>query len=611
MNLFKKVLVILLTVLMLCSCGSKQEPKEEVVKDAHYYLQALIDFKSQDKNKNNTNDNAEFDKFLDECFISYLERDYIEMRTYVLDYHNYDVTKPEVSWGNLIYQDTSKADYYIERLNKLQTYDFDKLSYVQQYEYEKYEYYLLEQICLVNYQEYESLFSIYSDVLDNVAFNLDELKFNDKEYIDDYLVMAKDAGRFYEDALSFTIKQAENGLYLDNASIEYSSDYALQLLGDEENENYFISGFNKKIDQVDYLSKEEIEEYKKQNKEIVETYINPVLTKINETLLTYIDSQTKGNGGLCNYSEDYARFRFIYNASCNEDVDVIFNEIVDDFKYISDKYKEAIADDDTKDEYYMIANNMSNDIFGSSDITIINFLEDNLDKLVPAIDDMVYTVEQDNNVAEGSAVIAYHIKPTIDNPDGTVIRTNPNNMGEDVLDDFLIIAHEGIPGHMYQNQYYLRTSPSNVNTTYRFIGYKEGWATYNMFTALDLTAIENEGVKDISVFSWMMTYYLISLGDIYCNYYGLTVEEFADFLDENGYNKDYAEIVYDIALKKSGVNEQYGVGYLKMKQLNEKAKEELGDKFDQIDFNKELLVHGPIPFVILEKAVDDYILENK
>ncbi|MGZ3723152.1 MAG: DUF885 domain-containing protein, partial [Bdellovibrionales bacterium] len=51
----------------------------------------------------------------------------------------------------------------------------------------------------------------------------------------------------------------------------------------------------------------------------------------------------------------------------------------------------------------------------------------------------------------------------------------------------------------------------------------------------------------------------------------------------------------------------YKVGQLKFLELREKAKTELGDKFDIREFHDELLKHGALPMDVLEKSVSAWI----
>jgi len=51
----------------------------------------------------------------------------------------------------------------------------------------------------------------------------------------------------------------------------------------------------------------------------------------------------------------------------------------------------------------------------------------------------------------------------------------------------------------------------------------------------------------------------------------------------------------------------YKVGMLKILELREKARSSLGDKFDLREFQDVVLAHGPVPLMILEELVVEYI----
>jgi len=57
----------------------------------------------------------------------------------------------------------------------------------------------------------------------------------------------------------------------------------------------------------------------------------------------------------------------------------------------------------------------------------------------------------------------------------------------------------------------------------------------------------------------------------------------------------------------------YTIGMLKILELREKAKQELGNKFDLREFHNAILKNGAVPLDILEGIINDYIsvtLEN-
>ena len=54
----------------------------------------------------------------------------------------------------------------------------------------------------------------------------------------------------------------------------------------------------------------------------------------------------------------------------------------------------------------------------------------------------------------------------------------------------------------------------------------------------------------------------------------------------------------------------YMIGRIKIMELRERAKTELGNRFDIKDFHSVVLMNGILPLTVLEALVDQYIKEN-
>jgi uncharacterized protein (DUF885 family) len=51
----------------------------------------------------------------------------------------------------------------------------------------------------------------------------------------------------------------------------------------------------------------------------------------------------------------------------------------------------------------------------------------------------------------------------------------------------------------------------------------------------------------------------------------------------------------------------YKIGYLKLVELRERARQRLGERFDIRAFHDLVLGNGAVPLTVLEQAVDDWI----
>jgi uncharacterized protein (DUF885 family) len=93
---------------------------------------------------------------------------------------------------------------------------------------------------------------------------------------------------------------------------------------------------------------------------------------------------------------------------------------------------------------------------------------------------------------------------------------------------------------------------------------------------------------------------------------GWDFEKAARFMVENtGMSEREAQYEAARMAVMPGQAVSYYIGYMKILELREKAKQELGDKFDIREFHDAVLSTGPVPLSVLEDAIGKYILKKK
>ena len=208
----------------------------------------------------------------------------------------------------------------------------------------------------------------------------------------------------------------------------------------------------------------------------------------------------------------------------------------------------------------------------------------------------------------------YNIKCRIDDISVNNIKVNSSVVGSDNLTLYTTLAHESYPGHLYQlTGFFNKKDIPNIQKILDFIGATEGWAQYASKCAvnyLDAT----DGIKDFINLNSMLSYTLIARVDVGVNYDGWTIDDVYDYLssyimvsDDFDSEENVAAQFYDIAIGNAGDYIPYAAGYIKMVNMREHAEDELGDKFNPVEFHSFINSIGVTTFDIYEAELDKWI----
>ncbi|HIF75933.1 MAG TPA: DUF885 domain-containing protein, partial [Gammaproteobacteria bacterium] len=175
-----------------------------------------------------------------------------------------------------------------------------------------------------------------------------------------------------------------------------------------------------------------------------------------------------------------------------------------------------------------------------------------------------------------------------------------------------IAYHEGIPGHHLQISIQRElTGVPEFRTLSGFTAYSEGWGLYAEYLSKEMGAFEDP-YKDFGRLSseiWRAIRLVVDTG-IHAK--GWSQEQAVEFFIANSSISEgqiRAEVRRYFVMP--GQATSYKIGMLKILELREKARNELGDQFDIRAFHDTVLVGGALPLSILERVVDEWIAETK
>ena len=591
MKRISKLLSILLVLFILVGCGEDSSPSGE-----NYYLSQLKNYEVREKNST-LDDNAEFDAYLDTIFDELVSDNYLYMHFNVADYKAMGIEKPEVGFGHLVYGvDEEEFNKTEKQLEELLAFDYDKLSLRQQYDYDLLHYSLLETLCGLEYSKYNLIFSSSSQFSDGIVTNLMEFAMYDEESEKDFLVVLKDVPNYINEAIEYSKQQSNDGLYHSDDMLDEEISYI----------DNIISSNGKSI----YEHYKEYDIYP-EVKELVENEVIPAFVTLKDYLKTLYGKTTSDKLTLCKIDEGYAEYTYLINSSSNRDITDIYNDLVElYFDWIYNFIGIYQDDENVLNKYgeYIQANKVLN--LCSEDM--LEYLRNNSSQRYEYLENANYVVSSLDTL--GNTTLGYYVSPPIDNLNQNVIRVNAKIDSDyyDQMSVFEVMAHEGFPGHLYQNIYFQQTNPHKVRATQSFVGYTEGYADLAAYDALEMLDIPNEykGIARIDSITFN-SHILYSIVDLGVNYFGWSVNTLAKKLDKMMLDGTQAQELYDVVVAMPGVFVRYGVGFVNHINLRKKAMDELGDKFDYVAYDKAIVENGPLPFAILEGVVEDYINENK
>ncbi|TDP37645.1 uncharacterized protein (DUF885 family) [Idiomarina aquatica] len=244
---------------------------------------------------------------------------------------------------------------------------------------------------------------------------------------------------------------------------------------------------------------------------------------------------------------------------------------------------------------------------------IIDDMRERLDDLFitkPKADLIVKAVEP---FREKSAGKAFYQQPSMDGTRPGTYYANLYDMEAMPTYQMEALAyHEGIPGHHMQIaiQQELEGIPK-FRRFGRYTAYSEGWGLYTEKLPKEI-GLYKDPYSDfgrLAMELWRAVRLVVDTG-IHDKKW--TREEGIDFYVTNTPNaKSDAVKMVERHIVMPGQATAYKIGMNKILELREKAKSELGDKFDIREFHDVVLGSGPVPLNILEQFVNDYISETK
>lgn len=438
-----------------------------------------------------------------------------------------------------------------------------------------------------------------------------EYRFDSLKDVENYFGLMMLVPDTFTEYVNYEIKKADAGYGMPDFVIDKVVHQCEEFIsaGDE---HFLISTFPERLEVLD-LSNQEKEDLIKRNSDIIKEYLNKGYAYVRDEL-PKLKGRSTNDMGLAHYEKDevgkkYYEYLFKdatgYEDPIPEAIEYIQTHLDDIIKSIveisqrnpniGDIVDNVVLMDKTPEEQMELYKTMIAGHFPE----IEKYPEINIKNVHPSMEDHFSP--------------AAYISSPIDDYDSESIFLNQKRIDGDYNYLYTTLAHEGIPGHMYQNIYFKTQDVNVMRKVLKNSGYMEGWATYielymyNFVKGLDQDVIEY--MKNYDILNGVLTARL----DMGIHYEGWTLEETCSFLSKyfKGYTLETTRPVYEQLVEVPTNSQTYYYTYFKICDMYERTEAALGEKFSALEFHKLILDCGPVPLRFVETVVDEYIEANK
>lgn len=544
----------------------------------------------------------EFEAFTKEVFAYEVQCDAITLNYTLTTPENYGITDYTPTFGEFSIEESRNSYLEMENyLASLKEFDYESLTKDQQLTYDIFKKYLELQLSADEFLLYSEALGPNTGLQAQLPVLLSEYHFADKEDVENYLLLLEDLPRYFKQIADFEVQKSQSGLFMSDTTADSIISQCQKFTASRE-DNVLIEVFNDRVEVLTFLTAEEISSYKKQNEELVFHSIIPAYELLMKQIEALKGTGTN-DGGLCNFPKGKEYYEYLIASTTGSSRSM---------KEIDQMLTDGI---NTGLENMIAAANGDSTVFEKVDtvtypltdpVEIIEFLKLEIQQNYPTLENVNYNIKYVHKSLEEDLSPAFYLTPPLDNYLENSIYINGYSQYN--LDDiFPTLAHEGYPGHLFQNVYFNQSNPDPLRMLLNFGGYSEGWATYVEMDSYSMMEMDQQ-IASIIMNNQMASLCMYAQIDLGIHYYGWNLGDTLTYLVNFGItSEEAAKEVYQTMVAEPGNYMKYALGFLEIMELRKQAEEKLGNDFSLKAWNTFFLDMGPAQFEIIEKYMKEWM----
>lgn len=426
---------------------------------------------------------------------------------------------------------------------------------------------------------------------------LAEYAFRNQEDIDTYLKLLAELPDYFMQIAGFEEEKSNAGLFMTDETLDQVLNQCRSIM-EIDDEHFLVTTFAERLEACDFLDSDQKISYEVQNLGALNRYFRPAYQQLCLAL-----ENLRGTGintaGLYYTPEGISYYEYLLRYSIGTDLSV---------PVIRRMLEEQIADDY---ETILFAIHEDADVLSltksvpsaSSADEILKNLTVRIQDDFPEIpEDISWQVKEVPESLEDWLSPAFYMVPALDQPEENNIYINPS-YEPDSKELVTTLAHEGYPGHLYQNAFERTGTYAPIRSMVYVGGYTEGWGLYSEFYAYDFLGLTDTEAGFLRALS-SLNYAICATLDLAVHTEGWTEEECRNYLSSFGVtDEEQTHALYMDILEEPSNYLKYYLGYLEICKLKESALA-LSPEISISDFHEWFLTAGPAPFFLLEEDLN-------
>ncbi len=545
-----------------------------------------------------------FDRFTMEVFRHEIASSTLNLHYTLTDPKAYKIKEKEPSFGSFQQTLIDEELSYLETCQeKLARYQKGHLNDTQRLTADILDWWITGQLLAKDYYYYQEPLGPTLGIQAQLPVLLAEYPFRKEEDIDTYLELLSVLPVYFEEIALFEKEKSEEGLFMNDEILDKILAQCESLFPMDQT-HFLHTTFRERLEACDFLDKDQRIAYEAKNLKTLSHYVEPAYQTLCEAL-----NNLRGTGknlyGLYHTPEGIEYYEYLLKYSIGTDLSMAkIHQML-----------EAQMEDDYETLLYAIHQNnnlldMEQDVEAlSSPKEILENLQTQIEEDFPESSEVSWQIKEVPSSLAAYLSPAFYMTPAIDAPQQNIIYINPARK-PDRTELITTLAHEGYPGHLYQNSFENTEDYPAVRNLFYIGGYTEGWGLYSEFYAYDFLGLSKEE-GDFLRAATSLNYAVCASLDLSIHGEGWTEEDCLTYLAAFGItDQEKVHQLYLNILEEPSNYLKYYLGYLEICNLKESALT-LSSDWTLYDFHTWFLKMGPAPFDILREQLGSLEVSSK